>query len=335
MVLRLAFIGFRHGHILSLYDLAQQWDDIEVVAACEEDAGTRKSLGERVQFTHKSASELLAGAECDAVAVGDYYARRGPLALDILRSGRHCIVDKPLCTRLEEVDDIEALTRDKGLKVGCMLTMRDSASSIEARRLIGDGAIGEVHAITFGGQHPLLLGSRPGWYFEPGKHGGTLNDIGIHAFDALPWITGLRWARVEAARSWNAFVPQYPHFHDGSQALLTMSNGAGVTGDVSYFAPDAAGYRLPQYWRTTFWGREGILEWATGQKMTLVGSGDKEPRAIDAGAGNAGGYLRAFMRDIAGETEADGLDTAEVLRAARTALRVQRAADEGQTGVAL
>lgn len=336
MPLRLGFIGFRHGHILSLYDLASQSAEVQIVGACEEHGPTRQNLAERVKFTHDSAEALLDGADCEAIAIGDYYARRGPLAIAALQRGLHIIADKPLCTDLDEVERMEALAQQKDLRIGCMLNMRDGATVLEARRLVQSGAIGQVHAITFGGQHPLLLGSRPDWYFEKGKHGGTLNDIGIHAFDALPWITGLGFSRVEAARCWNAFAPQYPHFDDGAQALLTMENGCGVTGDVSYFAPDGAGYALPQYWRTTFWGRDGLLEFSSTTKtLTLVEAAAKEPRQVPPGDGNPGGYLKSFLRDIAGTTDGDELDTAAVLRAARTALTVQRAADLGQTSVAL
>ena len=33
----------------------------------------------------------------------------------------------------------------------------------------------------FTAQHPLLYGTRAKWYFEEGKHGGSINDIGVHA----------------------------------------------------------------------------------------------------------------------------------------------------------
>ena len=151
-----------------------------------------------------------------------------------------------------------------------MLTMRDAAPVIGARNLIQAGRIGEVHAIAFGGQHPLLLGSRPGWYFEQGKHGGTITDIGIHAIDALPWVTGHQWAKINAARCWRAFVPQELHMQDAGQMMLEMDNGCGVLGDVSYFAPDRAGYTMPYYWRTTFWGRDGVIETATTAKDIQV-----------------------------------------------------------------
>src|SRR5205814_8111328 len=110
------------------------------------------------------------------------------------------------------LEEIEALGRERGLRVGCLLDMRGSGSIRTIRRLIGEGAIGEVHTVGFTAQHPLLYGSRPAWYFEPGMHGGTINDIGIHAFDAIPWMTGRTIASVACARVWNAKVRQHPQF---------------------------------------------------------------------------------------------------------------------------
>jgi len=339
MSFKLAFAGFRHGHVTSLYTLAREADDVEIVGACEEHEATRRALAEAgtVEVTHSDYVRMLEEVECDAVAVGDAFGLRGGRLIEALSRGLHGIVDKPLCTRLSELDQVEELVRQRGVRVGCMLTMRDSGQMLKVRELLRDGAIGEVHAITFGGQHPLLLGSRPDWYFEPGMNGGTINDIGIHALDAVPWLTGLRFARVEAARCWNAFPSQAPHFEDGAQMMLTLENGAGVLGDVSYFMPDQAGYRLPQYWRTTFWGRQGLIETAsTEENVCLVREGDAQPQQLPAATAVAGGYFRSFRRDIAGEEMAAGeLDTAAVLRSARLALRVQEAADRGLAKVHL
>ena len=252
-----------------------------------------------------------------------------------LERGKHVIADKPLCTGMDDLNRIEELSREKGLKVGCMLTMRDSGQFIGVRELIQAGRIGAIHAIAFGGQHPLLLESRAEWYFEEGKHGGTITDIGIHAIDALPWITGLEWAKINAARCWNAFAPEYPHFADAGQMMLEMKNGCGVLGDVSYFAPDRAGYRMPYYWRTTFWGRDGVIETATTAKeIHLLGKDDDEVQILPLAPAQKGGHLRAFLADIAGETPHNGLDTAAVLRSARQVIRIQQAADGGEREVA-
>jgi len=335
---RIAFIGFRHGHILSLYDAAREREDLEIVAVCEEDAATRADLTDkgRVEFTHENANDLLSATECDIVAVGDTFARRGSMLVAGLEAGHHVIADKPACTRLSEIDQISALAADRGLQVSCMLGMRDGPFMRTTRRLLQEGAIGEVHAIQFGGQHPLLLGSRPEWYFEPGEHGGTINDIGIHVIDSIPWACGHQIARVEAARCWNAFAPQYPHFEDGAQVMLTLDNGAGVLGDLSYFAPDGPGYRMPHYWRMTWWGRDGVLEAGTNlPTVHLLRAEDTEGEQIpldDAGPG----YLDAFLRSIDQDEALEGeLTIDQVLASSRTTIRIQAAADEGATAVAL
>ncbi|MBM3276933.1 MAG: Gfo/Idh/MocA family oxidoreductase [Candidatus Handelsmanbacteria bacterium] len=334
MPLKLAVAGFRHGHIRSLYELAGCHPEVEVVAAAENDAPTRQALAGQVRFTHDSCERMIEEVGCDAVAVGDYYARRGGLAIAALERGRHLIGDKPLCTRLDELDRIAALARAGGLQVGCMLTMRDAAPTRGLRALVREGRLGQLHAISFGGQHPLMLGSRPAWYFEPGKHGGTLNDIGVHAFDALPWITGLEFGAINAARSWNAFAPQFPHFRDGGQVMLTMTGGCGVLGDVSYFSPDKAGYSLPLYWRLTLWGREGVAETsATAREISLALAGDEKLRSLPLPPGREGGYLEDFLAGVQGRPAE--LDSAAVLRAARLALRIQQAADQGLREVVL
>ncbi|CAN5786422.1 Gfo/Idh/MocA family oxidoreductase [soil metagenome] len=333
--MKLAFVGFRHAHMYAMHQHVQARPEIEVVAACEEDANTRQILAARgdIQITHEHLDAMLAQVECEVVAVGDYYARRGELILKLLAQGKHVLVDKPVCTSLTELDAIEQQVQKTGLKLGCMLDMRDSPQVIGLRNLIRNDVIGEVHAIAFGGQHPLLLGSRPAWYFEPGKHGGTINDIAIHAVDALPWITGRAFSQIMAARTWNAFATDYPHFNDAAQMMLTLDNGCGILGDVSYFMPDSMGYVLPLYWRLTFWGRKGVLETSTISDHIMVAlNGERAPRQEPLPPGNPAGYLTAFLHDIAGAPQDQELTTETVLRAARIVLQIQQTADQNHPG---
>ncbi|MCE7989932.1 MAG: gfo/Idh/MocA family oxidoreductase [Caldilinea sp. CFX5] len=330
--MKLAFVGFRHAHMIAMYQHAEAMSGIEIVAACEEDAATRQALAARpIPITHDRVETMLATVACDAVAVGDTYARHGPLILQLLAQGKHVLVDKPVCITLAELAAIEQLIQARGLKLGCMLDMRDLPQLIGLRTLIRSGLIGEIHAISFGGQHPLMLGRRPAWYFEPGQHGGTLNDIAIHAIDALPWLTGLDFGQINAARTWNAFAAAYPHFHDAGQMMLTMNNGCGVLGDVSYFMPDSMGYTLPHYWRMTFWGRQGVLETsATLDHILVARNGETAPRQEPLLPGKPAGYLTAFLHDIAGATTEGELTTQSILAATRMTLQIQQVADHSQ-----
>ena len=326
MALRFGFAGFQHGHIHSLYKKVNETEGYEVVAAGDDHAEARAEASAKgAAITHESVEDLIANADCDVVAIGDYFARRGSLAIAALKAGKHAIADKPLCTSLEEIKEMDRLTKETGLKVGCMLTMRGSRQMNGLRNLIREGAIGEVHAISFGGQHPLNLDSRAKWYFEPGKHGGTITDIGIHAIDAIPWMTGLEFETINAARCWNAFAPDYPHFEDGGQMMLTMDNGCGVLGDVSYFMPDKGGYSSPYYWRMTIWGREGVLETATASKAIIqTVNGELVERPL---AEVKESYFEQFVKDIQGEDVE--LNSAAVIHSMRAVLKIQQAADEG------
>jgi predicted dehydrogenase len=332
--MRLAFIGFRHAHIMSLHDAAARDPRIEIVAACEEDPQAASDLRQqgRVNLTHDDCRRMLDEVECDAVGIGDYYDRRGRLIVEVLSRGRHVISDKPVCTSEAELAEITSLCRQYQLRLGCLLDLRSFAPFRTARRLIHEDAIGAVHTISFSAQHPLLYGRRPGWYFEPGKHGGTINDIAIHAFDAIPWMTRRALAGVIAARAWNARLPQHPQFQDAAQFMMMLDNDGGVLGDVSYLAPDGCGYAAPQYWRMTLHGEEGVLECGMSS-VQLARHEDKAVRMMELDPAVDNAALEAFMLELAGEQASPS--THEVLRASGIALAVQRCADQGLRDVAL
>jgi predicted dehydrogenase len=320
-----------------MYDWVSKLGDPPIVAACEDHPETRAQLEKsgKVKLTHHTLDEMLADGNFGIVAIGDYYGRRGALAIRALEAGKHVIADKPLCTTFKELDRIETLAKERGLKVGMMLDLRDGGRFIGVRNLILAGEIGEVRAVSFNGQHPLKLGSRPGWYFEEGKHGGTVNDIAVHAIDLVPWMTGREFARIEAARGWNT-LETIPHFQDCAQMMLTMDNGCGVLGDVSYLVPDSLGYSHPIYWRMTFWGSVGVIEVGVNlPEIRMAKRGEKAFCPVPFAAENPGGYFQDFLDDIAGKSKAGGLDTATVLRVSRKTLAIQKAADESAGGISL
>ena len=329
MKTRFAFAGFRHGHILDLLTGVEERADTEIVACCEEDAGAREELAAkgRVKITHHDFAAMLRDVECDVVAIGDYYAKRGTMVLAALHAGKHVLSDKPLCTTLAEQEEIERLSAERKLVVGLQLDSRGYAAMRKLREIIRSGEIGEVATIRIDGQHPLLPGVRPAWYFEAGKHGGTINDIGIHALDLVHWLTGLDWREITAARCWNAKAREFPHFHDCAQFMATLNNGAGVLADFSYLAPDALGYVLPHYWHMLVHGTKGLAETNLfAKEVTVIADASKAPEQRPAGDDRTRGYLEDYLQELRGNTPED-LTSAACLLASRRALEAQVLAD--------
>lgn len=274
--------------------------------------------------SHTAFGTMLEEVECEIVALGDRYGNRGSQAIRALRAGKHVIADKPLCTSLDELDEIEQISREKKLCIGLMLDLREHGNLIALREAIACGRIGEIQTVNFSAQHPLRWGRRPEWYFEPGMHGGTLNDIAVHAVDLLPWVTGLEIAEITSARSWNAKAKEARHFKDCGQFALRLSNGGGVLGDVSYLAPDQCGYSLDNYWRITAHGTLGYAETSYNRDgVALADDSSTSPEIVPTASPCPGGYLQDFFCDLAGDPSPKGLTTQSNLRSTRLALELE------------
>jgi len=321
-MLTFGFAGFRHGHIFSLYERVKSHPETRIAGAFEANEAARKAAeGNGVVFDYDSFDAMLADSSIDVIAVGGAYGDRAEVVKKAIAAGKHVISDKPFCISLRELEEIEALLKEKETVLGCMFDLRTSANFNTAARLIREGAIGEISGVQFNGMHPLNYGTRPGWYFEPGMHGGTINDIAIHLFDLLPTLTGHKVAKLLAARSGNINFPQEPHFSNAGVLMLALDNGACVNGDVSYFAPSFA---APSYWRFTIGGSKGMIEFNYGTPgVQLMRHGCEAETVPPEPAKND--YFDAFLSEIGGKKLSPC--TEEILQTARFALSAQSLAD--------
>lgn len=327
-MLNIAFAGFRHGHIIGLYLECVKNPNVNIVGAFEEHEETRLDMIEKygVNFNYNTYDELLCDCKVDAVAIGDYYAIRGERAICALAKGKHIIADKPLCTSLEEENKIRELCEKSGLTAYLMLDLRFYDVINTAKQIIENDRLGEINNIIFEGQHPLMYGSRAGWYFEEGKHGGTINDIAIHGVDVVRYLTGLEVNKVNAARTWNAFAEEEPHFKDSAMFMCQMSNGAGLMADVSYSAPNTLGFSMPTYWQFQLWGKKGMMKFGVNCKeIELYIDGKSEVEAIVPSQAELN-LLNDFINCIEGKSTV--LTTKDVLDSTRTTLTIQNFADK-------
>lgn len=319
MSIKFGFAGFRHAHIFSLYSRVKEHPDTEIVAALEENAAARSDAEAKgVIFNCASLDAMLADPSIDVIAVGGAYGDRAGVILQALAAGKNVISDKPFSISLAEFEQISALLAERKAVLGCMFDLRTSPNFYTAQQLLRAGAIGEICSIQFNGMHPLNYGVRPGWYFEPGKHGGTINDIAIHLFDLLPGMTGKTIKRIVAAKCGNLNLPREPGFSNTGVLMLELENGACVSGDVSYFAPS---FDSPAYWRFTVCGTEGMLEFNYNEPGVRHITRENS-RIIPAEAAPAD-YFDAFLQELAGKPSSPC--TEEILAAARWALLAQQA----------
>lgn len=322
--MKILFYGFQHGHMDGLYKLAQKTEGIEIAACVEEEPAVREAVGKRlgICFDQGSFEEWLK-KDVDIVAVGGKYGQRGKAVIKALEAGKHVISDKPLCTSLEELTQIETLVKKKNGKISCMLDLRYIPSAGRAREILRSGRLGEVRSISFTGQHCIDYAHRPAWYFEEGMHGGTVNDLAIHGIDLVRDLTSLEIAKVDGIRTWNSYAVRNPEFRDCAVFMARLSNGAELLADVSYSAPSQV-FSMPTYWNFEIWCERGLLTFRLiDSHVTVYEEGIPEPQAFE-GIPSETDYLKDLLSEIT--IGSDDL-TQSVIKSTRTALQIQKEAD--------
>lgn len=321
--MNIAFAGFRHSHIYGLYHTAQRNREVNITGCFEENEAARIAAEKEIgrSFTYQTYEEVLVDTQVDTIAIGDYFQKRGQMVIAALRHGKHVICDKPICTSMAELEEIEQLSEEKNLQVCCMLDLRYMPQVQKAKEILESGELGSIYTASFTGQHPLNYENRPRWYFEEGKQGGTINDIAIHGVDLLRLLTGKNLTKIHCARTWNAYAKEAPNFKDCGQFMIEMEDMA-VMADVSYAAPVYQG-TLPTYWNFYFWGTKGMMNFRLSENTIHI---FKDKEEIIECAPIAIGYLADLILETKGI--ATMMNTKDILESQRQVLLVQEAAEK-------
>jgi len=136
----------------------------------------------------ESDAELLARDDIDLVVIATPNDLHAPQARAALESGKHVVVDKPMCLHAEEADALIARARARGRVLTAFQNRRWDADFLTLRALIASGRLGELNAF-----HARWDRFRPnvvGRWREHGPGGGVLYDLGAHLIDQMLCLFG-------------------------------------------------------------------------------------------------------------------------------------------------
>jgi predicted dehydrogenase len=231
-----------------LKDLSQI-EEAELVACadvrCEAAETTAKRWGARASYDDHR--KLLDRDDLDAVIVATHHATHAAIAVDVLQSGRHVLVQKPLTTKLEDADRLVAAAEARPQqKVQC-LPFNWTAGLSEAARLLQDGAIGRPCQSRRRIAHPGP--GRDSWFYDPAIAGfGASFDMGVYA------VSGLT-APMGPAVSVSALVDTFEEgvrIDDNATWQLRFASGAFGTAETAWT-------ELAHVEGTVIYGTEGVL----------------------------------------------------------------------------
>lgn len=149
-------------------------------------SAARESFGpDALNYTHNSA-ELQNDTELDVVIIATPPNSHARLASQMLESGKHVVVEKPLALTSAEASAMRYLAERHGRLLTCHQNRRWDDDYRAIQQALQMGLIGELFYMeTFVGGYGHPCGF---WHSEEGISGGTTYDWGAHYLD---WMLAL------------------------------------------------------------------------------------------------------------------------------------------------
>ena len=145
---------------------------------------TRKEAAVRLGLTwYDSVDAVLDDPAVEAVFIATNNLSHAPLAEKAMRAGKHCLVEKPISTTLDDARRLVRLAEQQRLSLAVDHMMTENAYNRQARELVATGALGEVNDICL--HMEFCYGSTAeeaaAWRCaNPAEIGGPIGDVGSH-----------------------------------------------------------------------------------------------------------------------------------------------------------
>ena len=321
--IKLGMVGGGEGAFIgAVHRIASRLDDhYELVAGAlsstpEKARRSGEALGlarDRVydDFESMAKAEAKRADGIEAVAiVTPNHMHAGP-AIAFLRAGVHVICDKPLTVSLAEARRMKAAVEKSGRVFALTHNYTGYPLVRRMREMVRGGDLGEIRLVQV--EYPqdwlTVPAEKQGnkgaeWRTDPKRAGagGSLGDIGTHAFNLADYVTGLELA--ELAADLTTFVPGR-QLDDNVQIMMRYAGGARGALWASQVAPGNENGVMLRVYGTKGglkWRQENPNElfWSPFEKPTQIltrggpGSGDAAARMTRVPPGHPEGYLEGF-----------------------------------------
>lgn len=130
---------------------------------------------------------------CNTVVICTPAPYHVPIATEVLKSGRHCLIEKPLALSLEGMEELSAAHEASGRACQVAYVNHSRPEPRAVKAFLETGKFGRVRAATIaGGQHfPTFRPAyREIYYNNHAQGGGAIQDAITHWVNLMEWILG-------------------------------------------------------------------------------------------------------------------------------------------------
>jgi len=214
------------GHLPAL----NQIPELDLHAVYDTDFERAKALQREFGVDHAYPTEKdFYDSDIDAIVVCTPAPVHHKNVMDAAEHGKHVLCEKPLGMDEEEMVEMDGVMREAGLQLFTGFNYRFSQSALDIRRLVQEGAIGEVRLLrliynwhlhgkwkwTTDGErfeNPLRVGRM--------EEGGPLVDCGVHQIDLARWWldSEVEWQRGIGVWLDDYEAPDHMYLHMGHES---------------------------------------------------------------------------------------------------------------------
>lgn len=321
--LRLGMVGGGPGAFIgAVHRIAARLDDRYELVAAALSSDREKSLAGAKElnipraygsFQEMAAAEAKLSDGIEVVSIVTPNHMHHAPAKAFLEAGIDVICDKPLTTTLNDALDLANTVKRTGLVFGLTHNYTGHPLVRQAREMVAAGELGRIRLVQVEYVQDWLSTplektgqKQAAWRTDPARSGpgGSLGDIGTHAYNLACFVTGLTCEKVAADVS--TFVPGR-RLDDNVHMMLRFSGGTKGSLWATQVAPgNENNLRLRVY------GEKAGLEWhqenpnelsftPLGQPKQIIrrasaGTGRAAAHATRIPSGHPEGYLEAFAQ---------------------------------------
>ena len=196
----------------------------QLVGVCDANETTAKNVAKRFSVAHyKTVKEMLA-KDVDAVVVATPTVTHHEIALELIKAGKHVLVEKPMANKVADARAIDEAADAQGVVCAIGHIERHNPAVKIAKMAASKGQFGKIISI---------IGKRVSSY--PGRVSdvGVVIDLAIHDIDVIRYITGSEVGSVFAAGG----IQAAGKHEDFADIMLMLKSGATGHVEVNWLTP--------------------------------------------------------------------------------------------------
>jgi predicted dehydrogenase len=200
-------------------------DGTRLVVVAEPIEARAKSFAEREKCDWVTDyHDLLKRDDVQIVAVTTPSGSHAPIGLDVLRAGKHLVLEKPMAMNTRDAAALIRTAREQNVTLSVISQRRFEPQHVAIKKVLEAGAIGkllltEVYLPFFRSQEYY---NSAAWRGTIAQDGGALMNQGIHSIDLMLWFAGA----AEKVIGKTATQAHKIEAEDLGLAIVTFKNGS-------------------------------------------------------------------------------------------------------------